>query len=44
MIREIKKDHVTPSEMEKIVIATKVLKNTQNLELTVELCEGERNE
>jgi len=41
VIREVKKDHVTPSEMEKIVIATKGLKNNQNQVLTVELCEGE---
>ncbi|MBI9011330.1 MAG: FAD-dependent oxidoreductase [Clostridiales bacterium] len=41
VIREVKKDHVTPSEMEKIVIATKALKDAENLELTVELCEGE---
>jgi hypothetical protein len=39
VIREIKKDHVTPSEMEKIVIATKVLKDKVGQVLTVSLSE-----
>ena len=39
VIREIKKDHVTPSEMEKVVIATKVLKDKVGQVLTVSLSE-----